>query len=123
VLAGDCGTTELCAPGVIRERYKIEVKPGKAPEVPIECSIPDLISGDRINYQALALWVTEPCPPRPDDPCLPLANVLFPDSDTAYGSQDIGITIRPIVYTNDLLFELLLALTGRERSRPRGGKL
>jgi hypothetical protein len=123
VLAGDCDTVERCAPGVIRERYKIMVKPGKAPEIPTECAISDLILGDRINYDALAKWVTDTCPTLPEDPCIPLANIESPGPDGCYDEDDIDITIRPIVYTNDLLFELLLALAARERSHPRGGKI
>ncbi len=122
VLAGDCKTVELCAPGAIRERYKVVIKEGKSPEVHTECSIPDVISGDQIDYRALARWITEECPCLPDDPCVPLANVPLPVSGVTYDPNDIDITIRPIVYTNDLLFELILALMRKERGHPRGGK-
>jgi hypothetical protein len=37
-------------------------------------------------------------------------------------SDDIDITVRPIVYTNDLLFELILALMNEGQDYPRGGK-
>jgi hypothetical protein len=48
----------------------------------------------------------------PKDPCIPLAN--FPvDVDSCSccrGPEDIDITIRPIVFYNRLLFELLYCL-------------
>jgi hypothetical protein len=51
-----------------------------------------------------------------------LANVRLPEPDMQYKESNIDITIRPIVYTNDLLFELILELTAGEKSHPRGGK-
>lgn len=122
VLAGDCKTVELCAPGAIRERYKIVIKEGKIPEVHIECSIPDIISGNRVNYPALAIHVSKPCRELPEDACIPLANVRLPEPGMLCDPNGIDITIRPIVYTNDLLFELILELTAGEKSYLKGGK-
>ncbi len=119
VLAGDCKAIEVCAPGAIQERYKIVIKEGKVPKVNMECAIPDLISGDHINYPALAIHVTRPCGELPEDSCISLANVQLKEP---YNQDDIDITVRPIVYTNDLLFELLCELTAGEKSHPRGGK-
>ena len=78
VLAKDCKTEEYCVSGKIQERYRIVVKPGKAPPIDLDCPLADLISGDRINYPALAIWVTKSCPPPGPDPCIPLANVRLP---------------------------------------------
>jgi hypothetical protein len=121
-LAGNCDTDALCASSIIREQYSIAIKDGKAPEIMTECSIPDVISGGRINYPALAIQVTRACPALPDDPCIPLANVRLPKEGMVCHPDDIDITVRPIVYTNDLLFELILALMNEEQNYPSGGK-
>ena len=121
-LAGTCDTDALCAPSTIREQYRVEIRDGKAPEITTECSVPDVISGGRINYPALAIQVTRACPELPDDPCIPLANVRLPKEGMVCHQDDIDITVRPIVYTNDLLFELILALMNEDQDYPRGGK-
>jgi hypothetical protein len=122
VFAGGCDTTERGAPGSIRERYKVVIRPHKAPPVRTDSCIPDLMLGNRINYPAVARWVTRPCPCKPDDPCIPLANVRrLPAGGGTIESTDIDITVRPVVYSNDLIFELLLAMQGENQNR-RSGK-
>jgi len=121
VMAGDCDV-ERCASSAVRERYKIVLKEGKAPAPDPNCSLQDVISGGRINYDALAIYVTGTCPSLPDDLCIPLANVRLPEQGATADPNDIDITIRPIVYTNDLLYELILCLMGDGQSRARGGK-
>jgi hypothetical protein len=122
VLAGGCDPQEACAPGALRERYEIPPpRPGKARPIELGCRIPDLIKGNRINYAALAAWVSHPCGCPPADTCIPLANVRRPRADRELQSTDIDISVRPIVYTLDLLFELLLGLLGETQTR-RGGK-
>jgi hypothetical protein len=122
VLAGGCDATERCAPGVIRERYKLMVRPGKARAIPVDCTIPDLLLGNRINYPAIARWVSEPCPCLPDDTCIPLANVHRLGATGTIETTDIDITIRPVVYSNDLLYEMILALLGGDPQNRRSGK-
>lgn len=123
VLAGDCRDGEACAPGTIRERYKISFKEGCAPPVDRDCNIPHVISGGRINYPALAIWVSDDCPEPPADPCITLANVRLSEDEGGYRHkgrpEDIDITVRPIVYGNDLLFELLKAVMSGSPSRGR----
>ena len=111
VLAGDCQTADPCAPSVIREKYRIKFTDECENPPRNECQIPDIVDGGRINYAALATWVTRggrECLTPPEDPCLRLAHVYF-DADSGHcHDDDIDITVRPIVYTNDLLFEILL---------------
>ena len=76
--------------------------------------------GGRLNYKQLAEFVTSSCAPVPCDPCIVLANIRLPKSGDACCADDIDISVRPIVYTNDLLFELLLGLTSHNQSRPKG---
>jgi hypothetical protein len=113
VLAGDCQTDPDCLPSAIRERYRLELRPGKAEKLSLEVGeiMPDVIRNNRINYDELALWVTQGCPQMPEDTCIPLANICLTYSEDGYETEDTGIdvTIRPIVYTNDVLFLLLLS--------------
>ena len=119
-LGGDCDQNAMCSPGSIRERFELCVRPGKLPDNTTDCLIPDLVSGNRINYAALAEHISGPCGNRPEDPCIPLANIEFPHPpDTAL---EINIAIRPIVYTNDLLHDLLVCLTSKPAEQQRGGK-
>src|SRR5262249_12920742 len=112
VLAGLCGCEERCASGAIRERYKILFVEGCARPIPTDCLMPGVVAGGKINYPDLARLVTNNSPDMPDTPCIPLANVRLagqPDQCSS-SPDDIDVTIRPIVYSNDLLFGLLLCL-------------
>jgi hypothetical protein len=115
VVAGDCGTVEECAAGSIRERYRITFKEGPAPPMRPHCRIPDLFRGDRLDYEALARHVSEGCPEPPANPCIPLANLR--PGDEGCDPDRIDITVRPIVYSNDLLLEIILSLLEEGRDR------
>ena len=115
VMAGDCGTVDECAAGSIRERYRITFKEGPAPPIRLHCRIPDLFYGDRLDYEALARHVTEGCPEPPADPCIPLANLR--PGDDGCDRDRIDTTIRPVVYSNDLLLEIILSLLEEGRDR------
>jgi hypothetical protein len=121
-LGDDCSGEQRCSPGTIRERYEICLREGKAPEVHLRCSIPDLVTGDKLDYAALARHVSQPCRSCAEEPCIALANVGLPVEGTYVSEDDIDITVRPIVYTNDLLFEIIVGLLRNEQSAPRGGK-
>lgn len=123
-LGGDCDQNATCSPGSVRERYELEFQEGKLPAIETTCSVPDLVSGTAINYPALAQYVSSPCPDCPDDPCIALANVHLPDAGGTLASGSIDIAVRPIVYTNDLLHDLLVCLTNKPATQDhlRGGK-
>ena len=122
VQADDCSDPAPCANGSIRERYTIAIRPGEAPAIQTTCEIADILQGNRLNYAALANYVTAGCASIECDPCIPLAEIMLPEAGQTASDQDINITVRPIVYTNDLLFELLLGMTSNNQPRPRGGK-
>lgn len=112
VMAGDCCHQEPCEPGVIRERYKVLFRPGKLDCPWPELVIPDVVSSDgRIDYSTLARWVSNECPRCPEDPCIPLANLRLVKEGDRHRCHpgDIDISVRPIVYSNELLFQLLLS--------------
>ena len=119
VLAGDCDSPSPCAAGSTRERYRITVREGKAPPIRFD-NAPDLMVGNRIDYAAIARWVSQPCVSS-TEPCIPLANVKRPRAGDSIDGADIDISIRPVVFTLDLLFQLISGLTGEYQGR-RGGK-
>jgi hypothetical protein len=125
-LGGDCDQMATCSPGSIRERYELCFRPGKLPDVNPDCTVGDLISGGKINYTALTQYVSSPCPECPDDPCIPLANIHVPPVGTPLKEDQINISVRYIVFTLDLLHDLLVCLTGKPGAaadHPRGGKI
>jgi hypothetical protein len=110
-MGGDCDTESLGSPGSIAERYKIVIQPGGLAHARTTSRLADVVVNGVLNYQALANYVTNlscqsPCP----DCCIPLANVRIPDAGQKYDATSIDITVRPICYTNDLLYELILAM-------------
>jgi hypothetical protein len=105
-MVSDCEVA-LCAAGSIREQYEVQVRPGYVLER--KSPFPDVIEGRRISYDAIVDYVTRPCRALPKDCCIPLANIRLRDSDTGW-EPEVDIYVRPIVYTNRLLYNLILSL-------------
>lgn len=122
VLVDECGQATSCSASSILERYKLVIRERKAPEISVESSVPDFLLNGRLNYYALVERVTRGCPELPADLCIPLANIRLPRGEDPPDQSDIDISPRPIVYSNDLLFDIILALAGDAPSRGRGGK-
>lgn len=110
VMVGDCNSTEQCAAGTIREKYRITFREGRAKPVDIACRIPDFVPREQMDYNALVRWVTDGCSDLPMNPCIPLANVRVSEGGHCCEEENIDIYIRPIVYSNDLLYEILLSI-------------
>lgn len=122
VLQNECHGGQRCMPDTVHERYKVSTHDGKAPKLMHRCQIPDLTDDDtgEIDYDIMAKWITEKCPAPADEPCIPLAQIEFDEDGTC---KEIDLTVRPLVYTNDLLFEMILSMTEPEQpGKPRGGK-
>ena len=116
---GDCDLADPCAPSTIREQYRIEFSDECAPKPSPRCHVPDLLSNGGIDHDALARWVTRDrhCTSLPADPCIPLANLPIADQSRCDpGGVDIGV--RPVVYSNRVLLELILALLGAPGDDP-----
>jgi len=122
VLVDDCGQTESCSSSAVQERYKLIVRDHKAPEIDLDCGVPDFIVNGRLNYYALVEQVTRGCPELPADLCIPIANIRLTDGDEPLEVSDIDISPRPIVYSNDLLFDIILGLVDESPAYNRGGK-
>ncbi len=118
VMAGECGHAARCSPGAIREGYALSLRPGEAPRIPVDPAIERCIKASGIDYRALVDWVSAPCECDSGDPCIVLANIRLQDEEPAV---EIDIAVRPIVYSADLLWEILLAL-GQDTPGRRGGK-
>ena len=122
VLVDDCGKVTSCAAAAVQERYKLCIREGKGPDIACECRVPEVLLNGRINYATLVERVTRHCPAVPADLCIPLANICLNGNDPITATS-IDICVRPIVYTNDLLFDIILSLTSDPAAlRPRGGK-
>lgn len=122
VLVDDCGQSTACAASAIQERYKCIIRDCKAPEIDLDCDIPDVVQSGRLNYHALVDRVTRRCSKLPNDLCIPLADIRLAEGDQPLNVSDIDISARPIVYTNDLLFEVILCLLDQAPGYYRGGK-
>jgi hypothetical protein len=122
VLVGDCSQGP-CTNGAIQERYSVRFQRGRVEGVSLECTLQHVVSGRHIDYCALARHVSQECSEPANDPCIPLANIrLRKEADKSPCSQDdIDICIRPIVFTNDLLFNLLICLLS-DAPKQRGVK-
>jgi hypothetical protein len=119
VMTSGCDDSERSSPGAVRETYELRLEPGKAPDIPIDATIPNLIKGNCVNYRALAEWVSQPCEEH-RDPCITLANIRRPPAEGAVTPTDIDISVRPIVYNLDLLWQLILSLSHEAQNRRTG---
>lgn len=123
-LGGDCDTQALCTPGSIREKYCLKLCDGRLCPASTTSSLPTgIVSNGALNYKLLASYVTslQCCTPGTDC-CIALANIQIPAAGSQYTSNDIDICVRPLVYTADLLYELMLAWMSPSSSTLKGGK-
>ncbi len=118
VMVGGCNEPEPCEAGVILERYKVEFRDGCVPKTGAELQIPDVIKGGEFracdfDYDRLVEVISEECPACPPDPCIPLAEIKIETDEEGLcccHQSGVDITVRPIVFTNDLLYQLLLSM-------------
>lgn len=123
-LGGDCDTQAICTPGSIREKYCLKLCDGRLCPASTTSSLPTgIVSNGALNYKLLASYVTslQCCTPGTDC-CIALANIQIPAAGSQYTSNDIDICVRPLVYTADLLYELMLAWMSPSTSALKGGK-
>jgi hypothetical protein len=110
VLAGDCRSAEECAAGTIREGYQVKFTEKLERPTHDVCRIPHIVSQSRIDFEALVKWVTRErdCFCLPRESCIRLAHVRVSEKGGHCHHDDIDISVRPIVYSNDLLFDIFL---------------
>jgi hypothetical protein len=123
VMAGGCDAPGPCSFGTVRESYSIPPpRIGKLDALEIEGHLHRAFRCRPFGYGDLVEWITRNCDPCLNlkcDPCVPLANIRRPEPGGDI--KEIDITIRPIVYTLDLLFDLILS-QGTEPARGRAAK-
>lgn len=112
-VAGDCESVAHCVPGSVREQYEVTVREGVTAER--KSNFPDVIEGRRISYAAIVDYVTRGCRALPDDCCVPLADIRLKHTDNGW-EPEVDIAIRPIVYNNRLLFDLIQSLVNKEEA-------
>jgi hypothetical protein len=117
-LAGDCKTVDPCAPSRIRERYRVVFRDRCGKRDGDHQRGSRELGGRRIDHERLAWWVTygRDCSPPARDPCIPLADIGIvnpDDADARCDRESVDIGVRPVVWSNVLIKQLLLA--GRDR--------
>jgi hypothetical protein len=118
-----CDCESECEHSSVRERFEIRIEEGRAKGPNLECSVRDAIVGGRIRYDEIVNWVTTRRFEAPSETCITLANVLRPAEGGRIENSSIDINVRPVVYGNDVLFELICGLVNGDQSRPHGSKL
>jgi hypothetical protein len=108
VLVPECSTPGDCAPGTICESYCIVVREPQPSLEPLPCDFD--FSAGTLQGQ-LCGRVSEPCPENNKDTCLSLALVAL-DGNGEIAGLDPCFS-RQVVYSNPLLFELILCLEER----------
>jgi len=122
-LGGDCDAQSPCTPGSIRERYCLKLSDGKLCPASTTSSLQTIISGGSLSYGNLASYVANlQCFTPGTDCCIPLANISIPAPGQQYGPGSINIAVRPLLYTADMLYKLLLALMNQNQPQMMGGK-
>ena len=123
VMAGGCDAPGPCSYGTVRESYTVPPpREGKLDPPSMEGSLHRAFKCRPFGYGELVEWITRSCDPCVDlkaDPCIALANIRRPEQGGEIKEIDIGI--RPIVYTLDLLFNLILSQS-TEPPRGRGAR-
>lgn len=117
-LGGDCDAQAQCSPGAIRESYRLEIKKGGLCYPQTKSVIANAISSTGVDYPTLVKYVSDLCPPAGDQCCIPLANIHIPNSGDQNQTVTIDPNVRPIVYTNDLLYQLILAMNTGQSVTP-----
>jgi hypothetical protein len=111
VLVPDCDTPGNCAPSTIREGFYVIVRlaEGDTPAPP-SCQLGDFPLPAAVPlHDLLCERLSAPCPEPSADPCVPLARVTLPLQEGSINTH----AGRRLVYSNALLYELLICLADR----------
>lgn len=120
VNACDCETD--CEHSAIRERFEIRIEEGRAKAPNLDSSLRDALRQGRVRYGEIVSWITSRSLDVPRRTCITLANVLRPQEGGHIENDRIDIDVRPVVFANDLLFELICELVNDDSHRPRTNK-
>jgi len=119
VLVGDCDTRQSCAPNIIRERFRLQVRagepetrPGQITDAQCQAILPHQEASPDFDRRIVACNTLSGLCPSPANECVVLATVILPGDATAPLTVD-ACTFRSVVYSNSLLWELLSCLAAR----------
>ncbi len=112
-LVPDCDTVNGCEAGTIRERYAIVVRHETPPAVARPTRLSGLFAepADQV-LPTLAARVAGVCAEPAASACVVLARVDLPAAETDAPTVETA-SVRPVVYSNALLLELILSLAER----------
>lgn len=105
MLVADCDGEGECAPSTIRESFVVIVRPAEAVANPAACTLPGFpVPPAKGLHELLATRLRTACAPPPADSCIPIVRIDL-------GTMAIDtVTGRPLVYSNRLLYELVVCL-------------
>jgi hypothetical protein len=105
VLVPDCDGHGECAASTIREDVVVIVRPAAAASAPAGCTLPEFPVPPATGlHELIARRLRTSCPKPGADPCVPIARI---DLATSAIDADTG---RPLAYSNQLLYELVVCL-------------
>jgi hypothetical protein len=100
---------------LIKERYRILVKEGKAPPPDLTCQFPNLFTPllsektPSLHHQ-LSDRISQKCLEVTGDACIPIAEIHLPPNGTVITPDKINLQVRPLVYNQQLILEALVCL-------------
>jgi hypothetical protein len=104
VLVPDCDGMGECAPSTIREGFTVIVRAAAAAAAPAGCALPFPVPPEPGLHDLLAKRLNKGCPQPPPDSAIAIARI-----DLASKAVDT-VAGRPLVYSNRLLYELIVCL-------------
>jgi hypothetical protein len=123
-LVSDCKPADQCAPSTIVESYCFAIHEGEPPAVaPDSDALCEALSAgttpDEKRRNLCSVLAKEPCAGAPAEPCIVLATFTLQADGTIGPISMCGS--RPLVYSNEVLFDLLLCAHGSSQG-PKGDK-
>ena len=97
---------------MIRERYALVVTSGAPAAITPGCDMPGAFAdlGQPAFYERLVARVSQPCADPSPTPCVVLAHIQLPAAGQPITSDLINVNVRPLVFSNPQLFDLLVCL-------------
>ena len=112
LVGGGCDGERASEPSVTRERYALVVTNGAPPAITPGCDMPGAFAdlGQPAFYERLVARVSQPCADPSPTPCVVLAHIQLPAAGQPITSDLINVNVRPLVFSNPQLFDLLVCL-------------
>jgi hypothetical protein len=111
VMVPDCGTDGNCAPSTVREDFHLLVRlvEGDSPPPPTCLAGESPLPANGALHELLCERSRTPCPAVPEDSCVPLGRVTLPLEENSIDA----CAGRPLVYSNAVLYELIVCLAAQ----------